>query len=503
MGRVSGNALVSFQGTTVDESTTQLVSNPKVAGVMLYRMLNIESSDQTRDLIDELKRAAGKDLLVAVDQEGGQLLGAGADTTPFAGNMALGAAGDTGLTRKVASAIGRELRALGVSIDLAPVADVASRPYNPSMGIRSFGEDPNSVAAMTAAFVEGIQSVGVAATLKHFPGKGEATTDPHDVLPVLDLDLERLERVEFAPFRSGIEAGAHLVMVGHYGLPAVTGDRDLPTSVSPETLSGLIRDKLGFPGLIVTDALDMGGFGGREPDAPLAAGADLLLYGPAQSGMVPVTPPNPSRRLNNLGQWLASFGEEPLTSVGGGTHQRLATELARRSITLVKDEAGLIRTKLHRDQKILALMPRPTNLTPADTSSLVVPGLAASIRRHHENTREIVFEFDPTAADIAALATEARQADHVVVGTLDANSGQGVLVEALLDTGVPTVVVAMRTPYDLVRFPRAQTYLCCYGILPPTMDALGDALFGAPISGRLPVAIPDLFPVGHGLALTS
>ena len=204
----SGKALVAFRGTSIDSPAAALVADPRVAGVTLYRPLNIEDAAQIRALTADLVEAAGHPLLVAVDQEGGQLLGAGPDATPFAGNMALGATGDPTLAESVAAAIGRELRAMGINIDYAPVADVASHPSNPSMGIRSFGSDPEAVSALTRAFVTGLQSVGVVATLKHFPGKGEALVDPHDELPVLDLDLERLDRVEFAPFRAGIAAGS-------------------------------------------------------------------------------------------------------------------------------------------------------------------------------------------------------------------------------------------------------------------------------------------------------
>ena len=475
------------------------MADPRVAGVTLYRSLNIENARQTRQLTADLVAAAGRSLLVAVDQEGGQLLGAGPDTTPFAGNMALGAVGDPGLAGEVAGAIGRELRAIGANVDYAPVADVASRPSNPSLGIRSFGEDPAAVGALVGAFVTGLQQEGVAATLKHFPGKGEADVDPHDRLPVLDLDRDRLDRVEFAPFRAGIEAGAKLVMVGHYGLPAITGDRHLPTSVSAAVLGGLLRKRLGFSGLIVTDALDMGGFAGMPAEAPLEAGADLLLYGPRQAGSLPSSNGEPSRRLPDLLHWLAGFPVPDLSVVGCADHRRLAAELAGRSITLVRDTPGMIPIHPPERSKILAIMPRPIDLTPADTSSLTAPGLAPAIQSRHRNTSEMVVRHDPPDSEIAIAARQAMDHDLVVVGTIDAGPAQAALVRALLGTGVPTVTVALRTPYDLARYPMAPVHLCSYGILPPTMDALAAAVFGAAIGGRLPVAIPDLYPIGHGL----
>jgi beta-N-acetylhexosaminidase len=495
-----GNALVAFTGTSVGHQVAAVVSDPRAAGVTLYRSLNIENAAQTRQLASDLVAAAGRPFLVAVDQEGGQLLGAGPDTTPFAGNMALGATGDPALAAAVASAIGRELRALGINVDYAPVADVASRPDNPSLGIRSFGEDPGTVAAFTRAFVTGLQGVGVAATLKHFPGKGEARVDPHDELPILDLDLERLNRVELVPFHAGVEAGAKLLMVGHYGLPAITGDARIPASASSVILGDLVRRRLGFAGLIVTDALDMGGFADTEVEDPLAAGADLLLYGPCQAGSLPSVPAAPSPRLGELLDWLSAFPAPDLSVVGCAEHVRLAEELAARSMTLVRDQPGLIPIRLDEDDRVLAIMPRPADLTPADTSSLVKPGLAAAIRRRGVATTELVVALDPSEAETADAVEQAKRHALVVIGTIDAGPAQAGLVEAIIATGQPTVTVALRTPYDLARYPAAPVHLCTYGILPPTMDALAAALFEAPIDGRLPVAIPGLYPVGSGLS---
>jgi beta-N-acetylhexosaminidase len=499
-GGVAPVALVAFHGFAINDEIANLLQQPQVAGVTLFRGLNIETAAQTRALTDELQEATGGRLLIAIDQEGGQLLGAGAETTAFAGNLALGAVGDVDLTRRVGEAIGLELRALGINLNYAPVADVASRPYNPSLGIRSFGEEPGEVARMTAAMVSGLQQAGVAATLKHFPGKGEATVDPHYELPVLDLDLERLERVEFAPFRAGIEAGARLVMVGHYGLPAVTGDRALPATASPEVLQGLIRGSLGFAGVIVTDALDMGAFGGLAPETPLRAGADLLLFGPAQAGASVTAMGDPSGRVDDLLEWLDQFPQPKLTVVGCNAHRLLADELAARSITHVRDLNGLL--PLDSGGRVLVVMPRPIDLTPADTSSYVEPGLAAAIRDHHPAVTEIVVAAHPTPGEIESVVEQADLHNVLIVGTIDANREQADLMQSCIATGKPLVGVALRTPYDLAQFPELPTYVCTYGIHPPSLRAVAAALFGkAGFPGHLPVSIPGLYPVGHsGLA---
>ncbi|MGQ0848174.1 MAG: glycoside hydrolase family 3 protein [Actinomycetota bacterium] len=493
--------MVAFQGTVVDEAVSALVADRRVAGVTLYGSLNIETATQTRLLTGDLIRAGRRPLLIGIDQEGGQLVGAGPETTAFAGNMALGAIHDADLAYRVGRAIGAELRALGINVNYAPVADVASRPGNPSLGIRSFGESPRSVAILTAAMVGGLQSAGVAATLKHFPGKGEAAVDPHYQMPVLDLDRERLEQVEFTPFRAGIDAGARLMMVGHYGLPAITGDRVTPASVAPAVLSGLIRHELGFKGVIITDALDMGGFGSYPTERPLEAGADLLLFGPAQAGNLPDWKgPGPSS-FEDLLAWLESFPQPGLATVGSAQHRRLAEELARRSITLVKDDAALLPLRLSVDQRLLAVMPRPIDLTPADTSSLVKPGLAAALRQRHPATTEIVVDHRPSTTQISAVRAASDHHDLTVIGTIDAGEEQGHLVSTLVGSGKPVVAVALRTPYDLLQYPAAPTYVCTYGIHPPSMEALAAALFGwEEVSGRLPVSIPQAYPSGHGLS---
>lgn len=479
----TGSALVAISGTELSESERALLGDPRVAGVTLYRTLNVADAEQVKSLCDEIQSATAAKALIAVDQEGGQLIGAGAGTTQFAGNMALGAAGSPDLTRRVYRAMGNELRALGISVNYAPVADVATRPDNPSLGIRAFGDDPALVAEHVAAAVEGMQSTGVAATLKHFPGKGEAAIDPHHGMPVLDLDRERLEEVEFVPFRAGIEAGAKLLMVGHYGLPAIIDDRTTPTSVSPRAMKE-IRESLGFHGVIVTDALDMGGFGGYAPEAPLEAGVDLLLYGPAQRGNLPNWEPRSNPRITELLDWLGSASPVETDS------QDLAAELARRSISLVRDRHRVLPLSLDPDDRVLAVMPRPIDLTPADISSLVTPTLAPALRAFHSNVTELIVDHEASDEQISHAVDLTKSHRVVIVGTIAADPRQAALVEALLGSESTVVTVALRTPYDLNTYPGAMTYLCTYGIHRPSMDALAAVIFGkAAATGKVPVRL--------------
>ena len=517
--RADHHLLLAFEGPSPRRATLDLVAEGAVPGVTLFRYANVESAAQVGELTTRLEAANPSDLplLVAADQETGQLMGLGDDTTPFPGAMALGAVGDADLAERVAFAVATEARAMGVTVVYAPVCDLATRSANPSSGTRAFSDDPRLAADLVAATVAGHARAGVAAVAKHFPGQGEAETDPHHELPLLDLDRERLDEVELVPFRSAIAAGASAVMVGHYAVPVLTGASDLPTSVSGDVIDGLLRDELGFDGVVVTDALDMAALAqgtGQVIDAIAAvrAGVDLLLTTPeadagqriragldlaASRGLLP-PPAATRRRVERLRRWLAPTIAPSLDVVGCAEHRRLAEEVARRSVTLVRDDAGLL--PLRGDGALVAVMPRPENLTPADTSATVQPSLAAALRRHHGEVHEIVTSHRPDAGEIAAVVQAGRDAAAVVVGTLAAGPEQARLVEALLAERFPTVTVAMRTPFDLASYPGAGTHLCTYSILGPSMEALAAVLFGAaPVSGRLPAAIAGAHPAGHGL----
>jgi beta-N-acetylhexosaminidase len=250
-----------------------------LGGVVLFAR-NVRDPEQVAALCAEL-RAEQPGLLVATDEEGGDVTRLEAATgSSFPGNLALGAVDDVALTRRVAAAIGGELAAAGIDLDLAPVADVVVDSTNPIVGVRSFGSDPLLVARHVAVFVEGVQSRGVAACAKHFPGHGETSADSHLELPVADADRVTLLARALPPFRAAVEADVRLVMTAHIRFPALGGD---PATLSPEVI-GLLRDELGFGGLVVTDALEMraiSGTVGLEEGAvrALAAGADALCLG--------------------------------------------------------------------------------------------------------------------------------------------------------------------------------------------------------------------------------
>ncbi|PKN93627.1 MAG: glycoside hydrolase family 3 [Chloroflexi bacterium HGW-Chloroflexi-6] len=519
--------LLAFHGKDKpSEEIKSALREYRASGVTLFRSMNIDSPAQVRHLTDQLQQLARElglpPLLIATDQEGGQLMAIGSGTTPLPGNMALGATGSTDLARRAGEVLGRELAAMGLNVDYAPSVDVNVNPQNPVVGVRSFGGDAALVARLGAALVEGIQSQGVAATAKHFPGHGDTIGDSHHGLPAVLHTLERLQSLEFPPFEASIAAGVKMIMSAHLALPALDGPQAPPATLSGNILQNLLRRKLGFEGVIITDAMDMhairqGEFLGEDALRAVNAGADILLLTAspadqqrvyaallraAQTGALDQEEVQASaQRIAALKDWLAQNRTRPaLHVIGCAEHMQVALEIARQSITLVRDGAHLLPLHPQPNQRIAVVMPRPVDLTPADTSSYIVPGLASALRVYHPNVDEFIIPYAPGDGDIMGLREQLSHYDILVIATLNAYNqpGQQAIVRVALETGLPTVVAALRLPYDLASFPEAPTYLCSYSILEPSMQALAETVFGyRQATGHLPVAIPGLYESGH------
>lgn len=522
---ILGRVMLAFEGDRLPERIATRLASAPAAGFTLFRHHNVRTPAQVRDLTDAFQRAGAADpraapahplpLLVAADQEGGQFLALGEGPTPFAGNMALGAVDDPALTEAVGRAIGIEARAMGVNVVYAPVVDLATNPANPALGIRSFGDDPHAVARHGDAMIRGLQGAGVAATVKHAPGKGHVAADTHHGLAAVDVPLAILREREFVPFRSAAGAGVRLAMSGHFALPAISRRDDLPSTLSRAVMTDLLRGDLGFTGVTISDALDMralaqGPAQALDVVAAVRAGVDLLLAAadPVALERIEQTLVHAAARelfdrgelaaadtrISGLRHWLASGPGGPpptLEVVGCDAHMALAASLAARSITRI---GGRGDGPLIHEGPLLAIMPRPSDLTPADTSSAVPPALGAAVRRHWDQVEEIVVDQRPDDRTIAGVRERVARGDiaTVVVGTIDGHRQpeQLALVDAIAATGIPTVGVAMRGPWDVVGYPAGVSAFATYSVLPASLDALADVLVGeAPAPGRLPVAL--------------
>jgi beta-N-acetylhexosaminidase len=513
--------LLTFEGREAPpDQFLEVLRRQHVGGVVLFRHKNMGNLTELRGLTQALQHAAAASrqppLLIAADQEGGQLMAVD-QTTPFPGNMALGATGSEKLAYRVGRAIGKELSAVGINVDFAPVCDVNSNPLNPVIGTRSFGEDAKLVARMSVALIRGLQSSGVAATAKHFPGHGDTSSDSHRGAPIVTHDAKRIRSVELVPFRAAVKSRVRLVMTAHIVMPALNGgSNELPATLSRKILRDLLRHKMRFNGVIVSDALDMhameqGSGYVAETMAAVAAGIDLLLFNhdlsrvepacsnllqAARRGLLSADEIHASaRRILALKNWIKRQPQEPLAVIGCKEHLQLAQEVARKSVTLVRDTAQQLPLRVAPNERIAVAIPRPQDLTPADTSSYVKPVLADALRRFHPRVDEFSFGMGPAREEIGALCEQLAKYDVVILGTINATAhpGQAELVKKLVRQGTRMIAVALRMPYDLAAYPEVPTYVCTYSILPPSMEALAEALFGQiSLAGILPVTIPGV-----------
>jgi beta-N-acetylhexosaminidase len=276
---------VGFQSKSIDREIKDLIENYHIGGV-IYFTRNIENLEQTASLSKNLQQLAlnsgsGIPLFISVDQEGGKVRRI-KDLTYFPANIEIGATGDKELSRKAAAVTAKELKGLGINVNLAPVLDVNNNPANPVIGERSFGADPILVAEMGVAYIKGLQAEGIIATAKHFPGHGDTAVDSHFDLPVINHSRERLDQVELYPFKKAIEAGVDSIMAAHIYFSTIEPEAGIPATLSKAVLNDLLREELNFDGVIITDDMEMGAIKNSFGTAAgavktIEAGADIVL----------------------------------------------------------------------------------------------------------------------------------------------------------------------------------------------------------------------------------
>jgi beta-N-acetylhexosaminidase len=475
--------------------------------------------------LNRLQQRSRFPLLIASDFEGGTSLRFSGGT-PLPPNMGVGATGSDTAAYEVGRITALEGRAVGVHLAFAPVADVNNNPANPIINTRSFGEDPKQVAGMVAAEVRGLQEHGMLATAKHFPGHGDTGTDSHLALPVITADWGRLDTVELVPFRAAISAGVKVVMSAHIALPGIDQGQVRPGTVAPNILTGVLRDSLGFRGLVVTDALNMAGvasaYGARAAVLAFQAGADLLLQPAdpvatidAMAAAVDrgeISTERLDRSLRMVLETKRALGlftrrTVPLDSVpavvGSSAFEAEALDLAARSVVLVKDVGGTI-YGLKSERPALALV-----CYAEEDNRTAGAALAAGLRaRGFPVSAFRLWPSSGTASYDSALyaLNRSRVAVFVTADRPTAWRGALGLPETLM--GVisastrlrPTVLVSLGNPYLISRLPEVGSYVIGWRSNPIIEQAVARALAGvAPITGRLPISIPPTYPRGWGL----
>ncbi len=528
--------LVGFHGTDVPEELRAFIAEGRIGGVILFAR-NVESPAQVARLtasLQDIAREAGlPPLWISIDQEGGMVARLTEGVALMPGNMAVAATGDPSLAYEAALVAGRELRALGINMNYAPVLDVNNNAANPVIGVRSYGESPERVAAFGAEAIRGHAAAGVAATAKHFPGHGDTSVDSHLDLPLVGHDRARLDAVELAPFRRAIAEGVDLIMTAHVRFPAIEPN-GLPATLSPAVLTGLLRGELGFDGIITTDCMEMKAiadfYGTVEASVlAVAAGADQVLVShtleqqrgalraleaAVLDGRIPAERIEAAARrslrlkaargvlvsgVSGAAAAEAGIGAElTLDLVGCEAHLAVARGISERSVTLVRNRGGVLPLQGGRT---LAVTVSAAAQTIADEAVRASAGLGAALAALGLDCRDECVDASPAEARIAELAALAREGGwaRLAVGVYNAafHPAQLRLVEALQSSGVPLVVVALRNPYDLAAFPDADGCVAVYENRPLSLASAAKALAGAiPFRGALPVSLGDAYPAG-------
>jgi len=510
--RVAQLFIVNLFGNQLNEPGRDFLRQWQPGGVVLIGENN-GTPEATARLVNSYQQivvdAGGLPLFVAVDQEPGPISRLKEGFTQFPTPTLVTATGDPQMAYTVGEAIGEELRAVGVNLNLSPVADLETNPQNPIIVRRSFGSDPALVSPMIGGFVEGTQAAGVLATAKHFPGHGESSSDSHTSLPVIDLSRERLESVELAPFRAAIQANVAAIMVAHIWYPALEPQQNLPASLSPNVVSALLREEMGYQGLIMTDALDMDAIDTAYsyPDAvvqALRAGVDLVtsahigLDAQAQAiqavadavrtGTISEVRINESvERILNAKQQYGILDWKPLEpetvtqQIDLEDHAALVDELFQAGVTVAFDQYGKIPLRATEQIAIVYLGTRYQ--------------IVQACGQYRDDIRWVGVSDSPTDEEIGLAINTASLVDTTVVFTqnADENPRQQTLVNALPPE--KTVGVALWSPYDLATFPSISTYVVTYSPNRPAVPAVCGVLFGAiPARGKLAVDLSSTAP---------
>ncbi len=520
----------------------------KIGGIVLFGSPVYEAVHLT----NRMQAAAKYPLLISADFEAGIGMRF-EDTVNFPWNMAVAATGEPELARRQGEMTARESRALGVHHVFAPVVDVNNNPDNPVINVRSYGENPADVSRFAAAFINGLQSQGALGTAKHFPGHGDTAVDSHRGLPIIDLPRSRFDQIELVPFKNAVEAGVASVMVAHIALPqidpteirplekpiapvdAAEGDEIvsekafLPATLSPVVNTQILRKELGFKGLIVTDSMSMSGltlYFHQDEAAVRAflAGADMILK-PADVDLAirglreaVKTGRIPEARLNeSVIKILALKYELGLTKnriapiealdrvVASQAARDLSQEIAGKAITLVKSEGGAVPLK---NRKIFVL-----GVTNGEDKSWVANTFLRELRRGGLKFESAIMDERATEKEIRETMEKARQAEIIVAplyGRVRSGSARSTglpdssvkLLQDLLAENKNIVGVSFGNPYLLTAFPQMKTYLVAYGEMAVLQRATARAMMGEQdISGRLPISLPGLFPIGTGIQI--
>ncbi|WP_263705817.1 beta-N-acetylhexosaminidase [Shouchella tritolerans] len=513
--RKLGQLLVfGFHGTTATPEIKALIRDHYVGNILLFSR-NIETPEQLLSLTSDLQKAAKeagheRPLAICVDQENGTVRRLSTGVTALPGAMLLGATNKRRYASVVGQLTAKELRAVGVNWNLAPVADVNNNPNNPVIGVRSFGEDPGKVGEYAKEMMNGLQSEGVIATLKHFPGHGDTVVDSHHAVPTIPHDLKRLQEVELTPFKACIEAGAEAIMSAHIHFPALETEF-MPATISYQVLTELLRHELGYSGVLMTDCLEMEAIAGtigtaQGAVAALLAGADMLVVSHSESrqratiaaleaafaeGRFDQKQLDTSfQRIDalkaNYLSWDRLPRREDLKNVGSTFRQSEANAIYADGVTVVG------RRKLSPHQPLLLFYGNVQHRTPAEERQDEEHPLVEVLYKKAAMAKAIAF--DDESQNWERCLAEADLYEQIVVATSNIAQApyQQRFIHALMAKGHKPVIMATQNPYDYRFVPKSLTFVASYEPTEPAIAAALAYLFGqGEANGRFPVSVSE------------
>ncbi|WP_438350809.1 glycoside hydrolase family 3 protein [Paenibacillus sp. FA6] len=515
--------ICGFHDLVPNDHIKQLIEEYHIGGVIYFRR-NIDELEQVAKLSSSLqviaKDSQNLPLWISIDQEGGMVTRIDhKQMSRVPGNMALGATANPEYSYKVSTISAEEMIALGLNVNFAPCLDVNNNARNPVIGVRSFGENADHVAEHGAAVIKAFQDNNLSAAAKHFPGHGDTSVDSHLGLSEVAHDRSRLDAIELKPFVRAIEEGVDMIMTAHVIFPAIES-KPIPATLSRAVLTGLLREELGFEGIIVTDCLEMyaiaKSFGIAEGAIQaIEAGADCVLVSHTLSDQISAIEAVTAAVLSGrVSESVIDTAVERILNLKGKRLEALAMvdspafwdkdrnpeiddllkEVACKSITLVKDEGQL---PLNTNEAVLVIWPEVRQETQVDEPWTDVATLGQTLSQYMGHVEEIRISAEPSQEEINKVVQAAESVDQVVIVTYTSGSdlpeGQRLIAEQLMKQSHGHLIVAStRNPYDLNDIPNIPAYLCCYENTPYFMEALASILVGqSTAEGTLPVRLNE------------
>ncbi|WP_197937672.1 glycoside hydrolase family 3 protein [Paenibacillus sp. GSMTC-2017] len=507
-----------FDGYQLSSELITLIEDYKIGGIAYYRR-NIDNNEQLFSLSKAMQERAiekvGIPLLISIDQEGGVVGRITDDFTLIPGNMALGAVGNLDLVYDSAAICAKELKALGINMNLAPCLDINSNPNNCVIGVRSFSDEPLKVSELGIAVINGYQNNDLCATIKHFPGHGDTESDSHYSMPIITQGIDLLYDRELLPFIKAIEAGVDAIMTGHILVPEL--DKNYPCTVSKIIITDLLRNKLGYEGVVVSDCLEMKGISSAYEFNDLViktvqAGVDLLFFAhgfenkieainciiqAVKNGIIPIEQIDASvqrildlKKKRNLESFIGNW-EEAKKEIAKKEHTEFLLSLSEQSITLVKDENNKIPLNTNREVLVINLEVRTD--TEIDIVFHLEETLGYYLKKYGCSVNELSYSIDPSEEDIEEILSFTTQYQNIIVTSYNTvkYENQRKLIKRLENLYKDNLIIlAVRNPYDILMFEEIKTYILSYESNPVSMDSAAKVLLGKSIAkGNLPVKI--------------